>query len=140
MIRRRTALAASTLLLMTTAASGAVVAQDAPLKVFGAYATEIEEPWDGVIHAALQAEPDAGRIEYTFVDALGYSGDMELTLRDTAELEQPDIIFGDAFGNEEAVRAVAADYPDIAFVFGSGGGPADPNFSVFDNWIHEPAF
>jgi basic membrane lipoprotein Med (substrate-binding protein (PBP1-ABC) superfamily) len=57
-----------------------------------------------------------------------------------AELEQPDIIFGDAFGNEEAVRAVAADYPDIAFVFGSGGGPADPNFSVFDNWIHEPAY
>jgi basic membrane lipoprotein Med (substrate-binding protein (PBP1-ABC) superfamily) len=25
-------------------------------------------------------------------------------------------------------------------VFGSGGGPADPNFSVFDNWIHEPAY
>ena len=35
---------------------------------------------------------------------------------------------------------VAADYPDIAFVFGSGGGPAEPNFSVFDNWIHEPAY
>ena len=53
---------------------------------------------------------------------------------------QPDIIFGDSFGNEEAVRAVAADYPDIPFVFGSGGGPAEPNFSVFDNWIHEPAY
>ena len=26
-------------------------------------------------------------------------------------------------------RRVAADYPDIAFVFGSGGGPAEPNFS-----------
>lgn len=35
---------------------------------------------------------------------------------------------------------MAADYPDIAFVFGSGGGPAEPNFSVFDNWIHEPAY
>jgi basic membrane lipoprotein Med (substrate-binding protein (PBP1-ABC) superfamily) len=23
---------------------------------------------------------------------------------------------------------------------GSGGGPAEPNFSVFDNWIHEPAY
>jgi basic membrane lipoprotein Med (substrate-binding protein (PBP1-ABC) superfamily) len=57
-----------------------------------------------------------------------------------AELEAPDIIFGDAFGNEEAVRRVAAEYPDIAFVFGSGGGPAEPNFSVFDNWIHEPAY
>jgi basic membrane lipoprotein Med (substrate-binding protein (PBP1-ABC) superfamily) len=140
MIRRRPALAAAVLLVMTTAASSAVTAQDAPLKVFGAYATQIEEPWDGVIHRALQAEADAGRIEYTFADDLGYSGDMELTLRDTAELEQPDIIFGDAFGNEEAVRAVAADYPDIAFVFGSGGGPAGENLSVFDNWIHEPAY
>jgi basic membrane lipoprotein Med (substrate-binding protein (PBP1-ABC) superfamily) len=110
------------------------------LKVFGAFATQIEEPWDGVIHTALQAEADAGRIEYTFADDIGYAGDMERVLRETAEQDQPDIIFGDAFGNEEAVRAVAADYPDIAFVFGSGGGPAEPNFSVFDNWIHEPAY
>ena len=108
--------------------------------VFGAFATQIEEPWDGVIHAALQAEADAGRIEYTFADDIGYAGDMERVLRETAEQDHPAIIFGDAFGNEDAVRAVAADYPDIAFVFGSGGGPAEPNFSVFDNWIHEPAY
>ena len=141
MIRRRPVLAATALLALTvTASSSAVVAQDDQLSVFGAYATQIEEPWDGVIHTALQAEADAGLITYTFADDIGYSGDMELTLREVAELEGPDIIFGDAFGNEEAVRSVAADYPDIAFVFGSGGGPANPNFSVFDNWIHEPAF
>jgi basic membrane lipoprotein Med (substrate-binding protein (PBP1-ABC) superfamily) len=110
------------------------------LKVYGAYATAIEEPWDGVIHSALQKEQAAGRIDYKFVDDIGYSGDMERTLRELATQEQPDIIFGDAFGNEEAVRRVAADYPDIAFVFGSGGGPAEPNLSVFDNWIHEPAY
>lgn len=110
------------------------------LSVFGAYATAIEEPWDGVIHSALQGEQEAGRITYKFVDALGYSGDMERTLREVAEEDKPDIIFGDAFGNEEAVRKVAADFKDIAFVFGSGGGPAEPNFSVFDNWIHEPAY
>lgn len=110
------------------------------LKVFGAFATAIEEPWDGVIHAALQAEKDAGRIDYQFTDSIGYSGDMERVLREVAEKDQPDVVFGDAFGNEEAVRRVAAEYPKIAFVFGSGGGPADPNFSVFDNWIHEPAY
>ena len=110
------------------------------LKVFGAFATQIEEPWDGVIHAALEAEKAAGRIDYTFTDDIGYSGDMERVLRETAEKEKPDIIFGDAFGNEEAVRRVAADFKEIAFVFGSGGGPAEPNFSVFDNWIHEPAY
>jgi basic membrane lipoprotein Med (substrate-binding protein (PBP1-ABC) superfamily) len=132
--------ATAALALTVTASASAVVAQDEPLKVFGAYATQIEEPWDGVIHTALNAEKEAGRIDYDFVDDIGYSGDMELVLTEVAELDAPDIIFGDAFGNEEAVRRVAADYPDIAFVFGSGGGPANPNFSVFDNWIHEPAY
>jgi basic membrane lipoprotein Med (substrate-binding protein (PBP1-ABC) superfamily) len=50
------------------------------------------------------------------------------------------LIMGDAFGAERIARRVARDYPDTAFVFGSGIGPADPNFGVFDNWIHEPAF
>lgn len=115
-------------------------AQDEPLLVFGAYATPIEEPWDGVIHAALVAAQEDGRIEYEWQDEIGYSGDMEIVLREVAEDLQPDIIFGDAFGNEEAVRRVARDYPEIAFVFGSGLGPSQPNFSVFDNWIHEPAY
>ena len=110
------------------------------LKVFGAFATEIEEPWDGVIHTALEEEKAARRVEYSFQDAIGYSGDMERVLREVSERDQPDVIFGDAFGNEEAARRVAAEYPDVAFVFGSGGGPAEPNFSVFDNWIHEPAY
>lgn len=110
------------------------------LVVFGAYATAIEEPWDGVIHSALNKAQEDGTIAYTYTDDIGYAGDMERILREVAEETQPQIIFGDAFGNEEAVRRVAADYPDIAFVFGSGGGPAEPNFSVFDNWIHEPAY
>lgn len=111
----------------------------APL-VYGAYATPIEEPWDGVIHAALQKAADAGEITYEWSDDIGYSGDMERVLREVAEQKKPAAIFGDAFGNEEAVRRVAADYPNIAFVFGSGLGPAEPNVSVFDNWIHEPAY
>jgi basic membrane lipoprotein Med (substrate-binding protein (PBP1-ABC) superfamily) len=123
-----------------SAAAPSVSTGSDALVVFGAFATQIEEPWDGVIHTALEAEAAAGRITYTFADDIGYAGDMERVLREAAEQDQPDIIFGDAFGNEEAVRAVAADYPEIAFVFGSGGGPAEPNFSVFDNWIHEPAY
>ena len=122
--------------------AGGAAPAEAPgtLKGFGAYATAIEEPWDGVIHAALNQAQDAGTIEYTYTDDIGYSGDMERILREVAEENKPAIIFGDAFGNEEAVRRVATDYPEIAFVFGSGGGPAEPNFSVFDNWIHEPAY
>jgi basic membrane lipoprotein Med (substrate-binding protein (PBP1-ABC) superfamily) len=47
---------------------------------------------------------------------------------------------GDAFAAEDVARRVAKEFPDTAFVFGSGQGPAEPNFSVFDNWIHEPAY
>lgn len=127
-------------LLGSLALGSLAAAQDETLKVFGAFATPIEEPWDGVIHAALQAAADDGRIEYSYQDEIGYSGDMEIVLREVADAEAPDIIIGDAFGNEEAVRRVARDYPEIAFVFGSGLGPAQPNLSVFDNWIHEPAY
>ncbi len=134
------------LVAMTTLAAAACSSDDGDagngdtISVYGAYATQIEEPWDGVIHRALLAEEEAGNITYGFTDDIGYSGDMERILTEVAEQEKPDIVFGDAFGNEDAVRRVAAAYPDIAFVFGSGGGPADPNFSVFDNWIHEPAY
>lgn len=112
---------------------------EAPL-FFGAYATAIEEPWDGVIHEALQKAAEEGKITYEYTDDIGYSGDMERILREVAEEKQPAAIFGDAFGNEEAVRRVGADYPEIAFVFGSGLGPSEPNVAVFDNWIHEPAY
>jgi len=122
------------------AAPEAAAPANEKLVVFGAYATAIEEPWDGVIHAALNKAMEAGEIDYTYTDDIGYAGDMERVLQEVAEKNKPDVIFGDAFGNEEAVRRVAADYPEIAFVFGSGGGPAEPNFSVFDNWIHEPAY
>lgn len=116
-----------------------VVADELPF-FYGAYATPIEEPWDGVIHAALQKAADEGKITYEYTDDIGYSGDMERVLREIAENKKPAAIFGDAFGNEEAVRRVGPEYPEIAFVFGSGLGPSEPNVAVFDNWIHEPAY
>ena len=114
---------------------------DGVLSVIAAYSSVIEEPWDGVIHEALQEMADAGEITYKYIDGIGYaSGAFERAARQIAEEDKPDIIMGDSFGNEESARKVALDYPDIAWVMGSGGGPAEPNFSVFDNWIHEPAY
>jgi len=52
------------------------VEEAGPVVVFGAYATAIEEPWDGVIHQALNKAQDDGLIEYTYTDDIGYSGDM----------------------------------------------------------------
>lgn len=110
------------------------------VKVFAAFATPIEEPWDGVIHRALQQAQEEGKIDYNYTDNIGYSGDMERVLREICQKESPDLIMGDGFGNEEAIRRVAAEFPEIAFAFGSGMGPVEPNFSVFDNWIHEPGY
>ncbi len=131
--------------LMAAACQPAAPAAEEPAEAgaplfYGAYATAIEEPWDGVIHTALQKAADEGKITYEYTDDIGYSGDMERVLREIAEESKPAAIFGDAFGNEEAVRRVAAEYPEIAFAFGSGLGPAEPNMAVFDNWIHEPAY
>ncbi|MHC1740468.1 MAG: BMP family protein [Anaerolineaceae bacterium] len=126
--------------LLAGCASGGATSTNGKLKVFGAFATPIQESWDGAIHNALNAQKDKGTIDYTFTENIGYSGDMERILRQVAEQQKPDLIIGDAFGNEEAVRRVAADFPAIAFAFGSSYGPTGTNLSVFDNWIQEPAY
>jgi basic membrane protein A len=120
-------------------AGGQTAASELPT-VFGAFATPLEEPWDGAIHSALQSAEDDGTIEYDFVDNLHTADEMERALRDIIASQDPDIIIGDAFAAEDAVRAVAADFPDTAFAFGSGGKEQAPNFSVFDNWMQDPAY
>jgi basic membrane protein A len=108
--------------------------------VFGAFATPIEEPWDGAINAALESAEADGLIRYESVDNLATADEMESGLRDIIANQNPDLIVGDAFAAEDAVRAVAADFPDTAFAFGSGGEEVAPNLSVFDNWLQDPAY
>lgn len=142
--------AAATLVLALAACggeTGASSAQEAtseagtdlPL-VYAAFATPLEEPWDGAIHAALESAQADGLIEYKYLDNLHTADEMETALRTIVADEEPDLIIGDAFAAEDAVRAVAADFPDIPFAFGSGGTEVAPNFSVFDNWLQDPAY
>lgn len=111
-----------------------------PFKIAAIFQTAIEEPWDGVIHqACLKVKQEMGNIEYEFTEKIA-AADFEKVLREYAE-RGFDLIVGDAFlAGEEPARRVAKDYPEIAFAFGSEFGPVSPNFSVFDNWIHEPAY
>jgi basic membrane lipoprotein Med (substrate-binding protein (PBP1-ABC) superfamily) len=111
-----------------------------PFKIAAIFQTAIEEPWDGVIHqACLKVKKEMGNIEYEFTEKIA-AADFEKVLREYAE-RGFDLIVGDAFlAGEEPARRVAKDYPEIAFAFGSEFGPVAPNFSVFDNWIHEPAY
>ena len=148
--RRRTALvaglAASALVLAACGGTtgvedtGSSSAGEDTISVFGVYATPLEEPWDGAIHAAMTAVAKDGKISYDHVDDLGTADEMERALRDIIASEHPDVIVGDAFAAEDAVREVAKEFPDTAFVFGSGGEEQAPNFSVFDNWLQDPAY
>lgn len=140
-----TAVIALTMAVVLAACGGttgepAAESDSAVPSVFGAFATPLEEPWDGAIHAALESAAADGLITYQHADNLQTADEMERALRDIIASEHPDIIIGDAFAAEEAVRAVAADFPDTAFAFGSGGEPQAPNFSVFDNWMQDPAY
>ena len=151
-LRRYAGLAAAGVALLMVAACGGTTGNETsgtgddttadstkPL-IYGVFATPLEEPWDGAIHAALTEAAEAGDIEYKHVDNLSTSDAMERSLRDIAANEKPDAIMGDAFAAEEAVRKVAAEFPDIPFAFGSGEKPVPPNMSVFDNWLQDPAY
>ncbi|MEM7022557.1 MAG: BMP family ABC transporter substrate-binding protein, partial [Pseudomonadota bacterium] len=117
---------------------GIAAKADGPLKVAAVFGTTVEEPWVDAIHSALQEAAREERVDYVWSDRVA-PDEMASVLRDFAA-QGFDLITGDSFGAETAARQVAREFPDTAFAFGSGGGPAAPNFSVFDNWIHESAY
>jgi len=108
------------------------------LKVASIFSTPIEEPWVNQIHVALLKAKEELGIEYKWAESVP-SADYARVLREFAR-DGYKMITGDAFAAEDVTRRVAKEFPDVAFVFGSGQGPAEPNFSVYDNWIHEPAY
>ncbi|PWC39775.1 BMP family protein [Azospirillum sp. TSO35-2] len=126
------------------AAIAAVAGGSAPalaqekLKVAGIYTVPIEQQWVSRIHVALKAAADRGEIEYVWAESVANT-DYERVMRQYAEGGQQ-LVFGEVFGVERAARTVAKDYPKTAFVMGSSFKPQEPNFSVFDNYIQEPAY
>jgi len=108
-------------------------------KLAAIFQTPIEEPWDGAVHqACLKAQEELGII-YEFAESVG-AADFERVQREYAE-RGFHLIVGDAFlAGEEPSGRVAKDYPEVAFAFGSEFGDQEPNYSVFDNWIHEPSY
>lgn len=120
--------------------SGLVQAQDtaAKIKVAAVYTVPVEQQWVSRIHKALNAAKERGEIEYVFSENVS-NADYERVVRQYAE-QGNKLILGEAFAVESAARKVAKDYPETAFLMGSSGKPQKPNFSVFDNYIQEPAY
>ena len=117
--------------------AGTASAQE-PIDVAAIYTVPVEQQWVSRIHIALSAAEDRGDITYVWSENVSNT-DYERVIREYAE-QGKDLIVGEAFAVERAARDAAADYPEIAFLMGSSFGPAQPNFAVFDNWIHEPSY
>ena len=132
---RRLVLAASAALGLGLAAG---VAAAEKVKVAAIYTLPVEQQWISRIHKALNSAAERGDIEYVFSENVANT-DYERVMREYAEAGQQ-LIVGEVFGLERAARKVAGDYPETAFLMGSSFGPVAPNFSVFDNWIHEPSY
>lgn len=115
----------------------AAVAAD-PLKVAAIYTVPVEQQWVSRIHQALEAAQGRGEIAYVYSENVANT-DYERVMREYAE-QGMQLVVGEAFAVERAARKVASEYPGIAFLMGSSFGPSQPNFAVFDNWIHEPSF
>jgi len=122
---------------MTAVFSTGVVAAD-KMKVAAIYTLPVEQQWISRIHKALNSAAERGDIEYSFSENVANT-DYERVMREYAE-QGMELIVGEVFAIERAARKVAKDYPDTAFLMGSSFGPVGPNFSVFDNWIHEPSY
>jgi basic membrane lipoprotein Med (substrate-binding protein (PBP1-ABC) superfamily) len=109
-----------------------------PLKVSAIYTVPVEQQWVSRIHKALNAAEARGDISYEFSENVANT-DYERVMREYAE-NGSDLIVGEVFGVERAARKVAANYPETAFLMGSSFAPDGENFSVFDNFIHEPSY
>ena len=120
-------------------AFGAGFAQAAEkIKVAAIYTVPVEQQWVSRIHKALNAAKARGEIDYVFSENVA-NADYERVMRQYAE-QGNKLILGEVFGVEAAARKVAKDYPKTNFLMGSSGKPQAPNFSVFDNYIQEPAY
>ncbi|CAK7261124.1 MULTISPECIES: BMP family protein [unclassified Shinella] len=118
---------------------GRVIAAD-PLKVAAIYTVPVEQQWVSRIHKAANAAKERGDIEYVYSENTA-NNDYERVMREYCEAGHK-LILGEVFGVEDAARAVARDYPDVAFLMGSSFKPdaAVPNFSVFDNYIQDASY
>ena len=117
--------------------SGGLVFAD-NVKFAAIYTLPVEQQWISRIHKALNSAKESGGVEYVYSENVSNT-DYERVMREYAE-QGVHLIVGEVFGLERAARKVANDYPEIAFLMGSSFGPVAPNFSVFDNWIHEPSY
>ncbi|WPE23979.1 BMP family protein [Shinella zoogloeoides] len=138
--RRRLIQAAGASALVAAAGLPSRLFAAEPIKVAAVFTVPVEQQWVSRIHKAANAAKDRGEIEYVYSENTA-NNDYERVMREYCEAGHK-LILGEVFGVEDAARAVARDYPDVAFLMGSSFKPDPdlPNFSVFDNYIQDASY
>ncbi|MDP3221962.1 MAG: BMP family protein, partial [Rubrivivax sp.] len=136
-LHRRHALTLAAALALGASVATPAFAQN-KIKVAAIYTVPVEQQWVSRIDKALKAAVARGDIEYVFSENVA-NADYERVMRQYAEKGNTFIV-GESFAVEAAARKVAKDYPKVSFLMGSSGKPQAHNFSVFDNYIQEPAY
>jgi basic membrane lipoprotein Med (substrate-binding protein (PBP1-ABC) superfamily) len=97
----------------------------------------VTEAWAGSVHRAALAAASAGAVRYDWAGNVPHA-DGASAIRRAAEAGA-DLVVADVFGAEQTARAVAAEFPGTAFLFGSSFGPdaEAANVAVFDSRIDE---
>lgn len=122
--------------LMSFSTVSAVSAET--IKVAGIYTQPIQQKWDARLHTALLKAQESGDIEYVFSEKVS-NADYARVMRQYAE-SGVNLVVGEAFGIGREARKVAKDYPGVAFLMGDPFKADLDNYSVFDNYIHEPCY
>ena len=136
--RRHLILSSAAIAALATLAMPGLTYAQAKLKVAAIYTVPFEQQWVSRIHKALKAAEARGDIEYKATENVA-NADYERVMREYVAAGNQ-LIVGEAFAVEAAARKVAKDSPKVSFLMGSSGKPQAPNFSVFDNYIQEPAY
>jgi basic membrane lipoprotein Med (substrate-binding protein (PBP1-ABC) superfamily) len=100
-----------------------------------------EEAWSGVIHKAIKHAVEtygSDKIDYKWTENVQYA-DVPRIMREYGT-NGFKVVFVDAFGCDDTARAAAKDFPNTYFVIGTDNHVFGDNVSVFDDWIHEPAY
>ena len=137
-LRRRDVLWGLSGFAATAALPGQMLAANQALKVASVFSVPVDQQWASRIHIALKSAEARGDITYSWSESIAYT-DMERVLRDWS-MKGTDLIVGEAYPFEEAVRKMAAQFPKTAYLMGSSGVPAAPAFSTFDDHIDDAAY
>ena len=124
--------------LAATVGPGTARAAADTITVAGVYSQSVEQKWDARLHEALSAAQDRGEIEYVYSENVA-DADYVGVLREYAESGAA-LIVGETFGVGPEARRLADEHPSVAFLMGDSSAPHGTNFSVFDNWVHEPCY